>query len=253
MLFIGIVNNSYETSSPNNGRIQVKINPITDGLADSDLPWVRPLLKDSAEYNNLLKNDLVYLYTEDELFNEVYYLGKISSQLDIDSLLSNVSAINQTILDDMQQSNKIKALKEYSLNDGKIKILSYGTQLQFINGIDGFTLIADRTSGNCFYLDGNSITTMSGKSYIKLSNGVVKVSCGEGGSQSMITMDSSGEIKIYAGESNILWLLGQTVSIGGDNIVVGGSEGYIVTSPIPGGSTVVNGMAIKASSKVQGG
>jgi hypothetical protein len=125
MLFIGIVNNSYETSSPNNGRIQVKINPITDGLADSDLPWVRPLLKDSAEYNNLLKNDLVYLYTEDELFNEVYYLGKISSQLDIDSLLSNVSAINQTILDDMQQSNKIKALKEYSLNDGKIKILSY--------------------------------------------------------------------------------------------------------------------------------
>lgn len=244
MLLIGeVINVLNDEDTQYKNRVQVKIQPIHKDMNESDLPWIRPLIQPENEYTNLLKGDRVYIYTLDTSLNELYYFGKVNTDLDMSNILSNLTEINNN------SPTEIKTITEYSLNDNRIKLIGTGDQLLFMNGEENFTLLAEKSNGMCFYLGSDQLKLNAGESFIILQNGKIELTAGG----SNITLTKDGEIKIYAGESSMMTLLAKRLLLGGDTVNIGGSTGYVVVSPAPNISTVVNGMTLKASSKVKAG
>lgn len=245
MIILGeVVNVVNSNDSEYKNRIQVKIQPIHSNLSGSDLPWIRPLIQPENEFGNLQSGDKIYIYTEDKTLNELYYLGKYNTSIDLNDVLSNIDEINSNIPTPIKSN-----INEYSLNDNRIKIINTQNQILFMNGEDNFTLIAEKSNGICFYLGSDQIKLTNGENFITIQSGKITLESGE----SNITMTKDGEIKIYAGENNIMTLLAETLLLGANKINIGGNSGYVVTSPTPGISTNVNGMQLSASTKVKSG
>jgi hypothetical protein len=257
MIFLAKVINVNSTTNPNSeiikNKVQIRITPLHNDYLDADLPYIRPILQNENEFSNLNKDDLIYVYSEDELLQEIYFFGKYNTNIDLSQTLSNINNINTNLNNNNGVS--IKSLTEYNLNDNKIKIQNYGNQLMIMNGEDDFTLIAEKTNGSLLYIDATTtiLVNNDNKIVMETDTGIVvdqgesKLELNEnfeettsGNKTETITGDYTSEFA----NGNITGSTSITITQGNNSIVMNSGGIEITGSPaitISGGNVKITG------------
>jgi hypothetical protein len=242
MIFIAKVVNSYHTEDNIDnglftGKIQIRISPLFDDILDEDLPFARPINGLSNSFENVLKDDLVYIYSaDDKTFHDLYYFGVVNKTIDFSILLSNIDSINESLED-----TQLKGLNEYDLNNYNIKIMCYGNSLFIMNGEENFTLLANKENGNIIYIDNNKIMLKQSDTKIELNSTGLKVSAND---KSELNIRKDGTISIIS-DGDIV--------INSGNISLGKGTGYIVTSPSTTPGATQSGMTLIPISTIKAG
>lgn len=252
MLFIGQVRGyEFATYDIFNGRIRVAISPITYNYVNgkpveaplNELPLARPLINNEHEFKTLSIGDYVYLYTEDENLQDLYYIGKENKTIDYNNIFNGLGKINEAL-----EGKGIvhDTVNSYVVANQSIKIERYGDELVFINGTEGYTIMSSINTGMTVYKSGSEFRVAYPKLYKEK---------GKDEPEYLITkiVLKDGDIKIYSQKGNIS-LYADNVSISAEKQVnLNGAEGYVVMCPYPGATFNLSGMTLASSSTVKVG
>lgn len=243
MITIGkVVNPNYIESDmdegKHTGKMQIRIEPLFKDIKDEDLPFARPMITNGNEFTSFQINDLVYIYVQDDDYNNMYYLGKLNKTVDLGSILTNMDEINQLL-----DNTIIKDLEAYDLDYNNIKIMAYGNQLMMFNAEEHFTLIANKDTGSHIYIDASNIILKHKFTNINVSNSEIKIQSNNS-KNSEINVRGNGTISVIS-QGDIV--------INSPKISLGAGTGYVVTSPSPGVGATQSGMTLKAVDNIKAG